>query len=61
MDNSTSNKLSEAVAKWVATVCRPIKIVEDEGLLEIICVASNDCIYELPLRATTVIKIHNLF
>lgn len=54
LDNSTSRKLSTAVAKWVATACRPINIVEDEGLREIIRIASNDCTYELPSRATTV-------
>lgn len=31
MDNSTSNKFPEAIAKWVTTVGRPIKIVEDEA------------------------------
>uniref|UniRef100_A0A3Q4GKX8 DNA-directed RNA polymerase III subunit RPC9 n=1 Tax=Neolamprologus brichardi TaxID=32507 RepID=A0A3Q4GKX8_NEOBR len=61
MDNSTTNKLSTAIAKWVATAWRPIDIVEDEGLLEIIRIASNDCTYELPSRATTVAKIHNLY
>ena len=38
---STSSKLS--IAKWVAvaTACRTINIVEDEGLCEIIRIASN--------------------
>ncbi|KAL3983475.1 transcription elongation factor SPT4 [Sarotherodon galilaeus] len=61
LDNSTTNKLSTAIAKWVATTCRLINIVEDEELLEIIRIASNDCKYELPSRATTVTKIHNLY
>ncbi|KAL4008846.1 hypothetical protein ACER0C_002698 [Sarotherodon galilaeus] len=61
LDNSTTNKLSTAIAKWVATAWRPINIVEDEGLLEIIRIASNDCTYELPSRATTATKIHNLY
>lgn len=57
MDNSTTNKLSAAIAKWVATACRPINIVKDQGLLKIICITFNDYTYELPLRATTVTKI----
>lgn len=61
MDNSATNKLSAAKAKWVATACRPIITVVDQGLLQIVCIASNDCTYELHLRATTVTKIHNLF
>jgi len=51
LDTSTSSKLSTAIAKWVATACRPINIVEDMGLRDIIWVASNDCTYELPSRA----------
>lgn len=61
LDNSTTNKLSTVIAKWVATACRLINIVEDEGLLEIIHRAPNSCMYELPSRATTVTKIHNLY
>ena len=40
---STSSNLSTAIAKWVAmaTACRTINIVEDEGLCEIIRIASN--------------------
>lgn len=41
MDSSTSSKLSLAIAKWVATACRPINVVEDEGLLEMIRIASQ--------------------
>lgn len=59
-DNSTRDKLSTAIANWVATACRLINTVEDVGVLEIIHIASEDCTYELPLRATTVTKIHNL-
>ncbi len=55
-----SNKLLTAVAKWVATPCRPINIVEDEGLLEIFCTVSNNGMYELSSRAATVNKIQSL-
>lgn len=61
MDNSTSNILTTAIAKWVATACRPVNVVEDEGLLEIIRIASNNSTYELPSRATVTSKIHNSY
>lgn len=61
LDKSTNNQLSTAIAKWVATACRPINIVEDEGLLDIIRIASNDSTYKLPSRGTTVAKIHDLY
>lgn len=50
VDSSTSSKLMVAIAKWIATTCRQIYIVEDEGLRNIIRIASNDPTYELPLR-----------
>lgn len=61
MDKSTTNRLTSTIAKWVATACRPVNVVEDEGLLEIIRIASNDSTYELPSRATITSKIHNLY
>nr|XP_055040804.1 E3 SUMO-protein ligase ZBED1-like [Misgurnus anguillicaudatus] len=61
MDNSTRNKVTTAIAKWVATACRPVNVVEDEGLLEIIHIASNNYTYELPSRATITSKIHNIY
>ncbi|KAI7801397.1 putative zinc finger BED domain-containing protein 1-like [Triplophysa rosa] len=42
MDNSTSNRLTTSITKWVAKACRPVNVVDDEGLLEIIHIASND-------------------
>ncbi len=61
LDISTSRKLTKAVAKWVATACRPVSIVEDDGLREIIRIASNDWTYELPCIATTTKNIHDLY
>ena len=31
LDTTTKNKLTAAIAKWVATACRPVNVVEDEG------------------------------
>lgn len=39
---------------------RPGNLVEDEGLLEKVWIASNDCTYVVFSRATNVTKIHNL-
>lgn len=54
-------QLTVAIAKWVATSCRPISIVEDEGLTEIIRVASKDFTYEAPSRATITARIDKLY
>src|SRR4029434_8339417 len=47
-------KVTNAVAVWVAGDCRPINIVEDSGLIEVIRIASGDNSYDLPSRATIV-------
>ena len=59
LDNPTSNQLSKALTKWVATACNLINIVEDKGLFEIVCIASKWLLvhYVLPSTATTVIKL----
>uniref|UniRef100_A0A3B3DTM8 BED-type domain-containing protein n=1 Tax=Oryzias melastigma TaxID=30732 RepID=A0A3B3DTM8_ORYME len=61
MPASTTSKLSTAVAKWIAKACRPVNIVKDEDLREIIRIASNDPTYQLPSRATTVKNIAELY
>src|SRR4029434_8982397 len=42
-------KVTNAVAVWVAGDCRPINIVEDGGLTEVIRIASGDNSYDLSL------------
>ena len=44
----------------MATACRPVNVVEDEGLADIIRIASNDWTYELPLRATITSHVQKL-
>lgn len=61
MDQATSKKLTVAIAKWIAAACRPIAIVEDEGLRDIIRIASKDPSYELPSRSTITNRIHELY
>src|SRR4029434_10568960 len=38
----------EKITIWVAGDCRPINIVEDSGLIEVIRIASGDNSYDLP-------------
>src|SRR4029434_418636 len=54
-------KVTNAVAGYVAGDCRPINIVEDGGLTEVIQIASGDNSYDLPLRGTIVSRIHSLY
>src|SRR4029434_754555 len=49
-------KVTHAVAVWVAGDCRPINIVEDSGLIEVIRIASGENSYDLPLKGTIVFK-----
>ena len=60
MDATTKNRLTAAIAKWVATECRPVSVVEDEGLADIIRIASNDWTYELPSSATVTSHVQSL-
>ena len=60
MDNTTKKKVTATIAKWVATACRPINVVEDEGLADIIRIASNDWTYKLPSRATITSLVQTL-
>ena len=53
-------KVTDAVAVWVAGDCRPINIVEDGGRTEVIRIASGDNSYDLPSRGTIVSRIHSL-
>src|SRR4029434_2914098 len=47
-------KVTNAVAVWVAGDCRPINIVADNiGLTEVFRIASGDNSYDLPLRCTS--------
>lgn len=61
VNKATTEKLNNAIAKWIATDCRPINIVEDRGLLNIIYVATGDPSYKLPSRGTVVKRIHELY
>ncbi|MED6231486.1 hypothetical protein ATANTOWER_019599 [Ataeniobius toweri] len=59
LDNATCNNPLTSIPTWVTTACRPINIVEDKGLLQIRCIASDNYTYKS--RATTVSKIHSLY
>src|SRR4029434_10948145 len=54
-------KVTSAVAVWVACDCRPINIVEDGGPTEVFQIASGDNSYDLPSRCTIVSRIHSLY
>src|SRR4029434_5030833 len=54
-------KVTNAVAVWFAGDCRPINIVVDGGLTEVIRIASGDNSYDLPSRGTIVSRIHSLY
>ena len=54
-------KVTNAQAVWVAGDCRPIYIVEDGGLTEVIRIASGDNSYDLPSRGTIVSRVHSLY
>ena len=49
------------LAKWIAMNCRPINIVEDEGLTEVLQTASNDPIYKPPCRTTVMTEISKMY
>ena len=61
MSKATTEKLTNAIAKWIAADCRPISIVEDEGLQEAFQIAASDPSLKLPSRATVMKRIHQLY
>ena len=62
IDKQRQEKLTNAIAKWTATTdCRPISIVEDVGLRNILRIATNDGRYEMPSRHTITRRIHELY
>ena len=52
-------KVTTAVAVWVAGDCRPINIVENGGLTEVFRIASGDNSYDLPSRGTIVSALYD--
>ena len=54
-------KVTNALAVWVAGDCRTINIVKDVGLTEEIRIASGDNSYDLPSRGTDVSRIYSLY
>ena len=61
LSKSISENLTQKIAKWIAKDCRPINIVEDKGLAEVLQVASRDAFYKPPSRGTVMTKIHDLY
>ena len=47
---SVRERVTNAIAVWVAGDCRPINIVEDGGLTEVFRIASGDNSYDLPFE-----------
>ncbi|KAL3968626.1 lamin A/C [Sarotherodon galilaeus] len=54
-------KLTNSLVVWIAKNCRPVSIVEDDGLREVIRAASGDVCYNLPSRGTIVSRLHTLY
>ncbi|XP_039874752.1 E3 SUMO-protein ligase ZBED1-like [Simochromis diagramma] len=61
MSKSATDRLTNVIAKWIAMNCRPINIVEDEGLTEVLQIASNDPSYKPPCRTTVTTKISKMY
>uniref|UniRef100_A0A3Q3X9E4 HAT C-terminal dimerisation domain-containing protein n=1 Tax=Mola mola TaxID=94237 RepID=A0A3Q3X9E4_MOLML len=61
MSKSTTDKLTNSLAKWIAVDCRPLSVVDDQGLEAVLQIASSDPTYELPCRKTISNKIHQLY
>lgn len=58
MESSTF-KLTVAIAKWRATTCRPNDTLEDKGLCNIRSqITSNNRTYELPSRTAVIHKLY---
>ena len=58
---SACDKLTSTVAKWIAKSCRPINMVENEGFIEVLRVATGDSSIKTPQKRTIMTKIHELY
>lgn len=61
MSKSTTDRLTNVLAKWIAMNCRPMNIVEDKGLTEVLQTVSNDPSYKPPCRTTVTTKISPMY
>lgn len=59
VSTALSAKLTNLLAQWIAINCRPISVVEDDGLELLLQAATGDPSYKLPARRTIMRKIHN--
>ncbi|CAG6022948.1 unnamed protein product [Menidia menidia] len=61
LSKSACDQLSNSLAKWIAVSCRPVSVIEDRGLAEVLQIASSDVTYNLPSRTTIMSKIQLLY
>ncbi|XP_031723827.1 zinc finger BED domain-containing protein 1-like [Anarrhichthys ocellatus] len=61
LDKQKQDELTNAITKWIATNCRPISIVEDVGLRNMLRIATSDDKYKPPSRRTVTRRIHELY
>ncbi|XP_048014184.1 E3 SUMO-protein ligase ZBED1 [Megalobrama amblycephala] len=61
VSTALSDKLTNLLAQWIATSCRPISMIEDDGLELVLQAATGDPSYKLPARRTIMRKIHDQY
>ena len=59
VSTALSAKLTNLLAQWIATRCRPVSLVEDDGLELVLQAATGDPSYKLPARRTIMRRIHD--
>ncbi|XP_077057585.1 E3 SUMO-protein ligase ZBED1-like [Siphateles boraxobius] len=59
VNTALSAKLTNLLAQWIATSCRTISLVEDDGLELVLQAATGDPSYKLPARRTIMRRIHD--
>lgn len=61
MTPNHENEITNDLVKWIARNSRPLNIVEDKGLEDLIKIASKCSTYKLPQRKTISQRIDDLF
>ena len=61
ISDNKSKEITEAIVRWVASSCRPINIVADIGLKDVIRTATSDYSYNLPCQKTIFQKMQTLY
>lgn len=61
INKSTSDKLTNSLVKWIVLDCRPLLVVEDKGVENVLQIATCDPAFQLLCKKSNSSKIQHLY